>query len=948
MESLAATVKVDRLGLTLLHPRTSEGTSQPPPTVNIVFVHGLRGHPRETWESRSQSPMYEARFGVADRSSPVQKSELIYWLADLLPSEVPGAKIWTYGYNADVIGGLFQANNKNSILQHGHDFMVKVERDLKDELPTIFVAHSLGGLVVKVYNRFLRRIRAVVFCGTPHRGSNLATWSKLATNLVNLAFVDVNSTLLSDLQVDSQVLDLIQDDFLNIVHQMPLRIHSFQEGRPLTGVRGLHDKVVNDFSSKLGWAPETFETIDADHRDMVKLPGVKDISNVLKELKRAAILTDVGECTVAANFSSLAPVKTAETLKLLERLNILSYEECKDRNPERVPGTCEWFTQHKLFQTWQKSRTSSFLWVSADPGCGKSVLAKHMVDDVLHSTPMRTTCHFFFKDDFVDQTSSTTALCCILHQLFDQKPNLATREIREKFEANKGTLTKSFKSLWDILISVARDRNAGEIICILDALDECKKNEQSQIATALCNLYDIERNPEATRFSLKFLLTSRPYVDIQRDFRKLENLLPTIHLSGEDQDEVDKISKEIDLVIKYRAKDLSERLRLEPDEQEILQDELTSVSNRTYLWVYLIFDYLANVVRITKKSLRADIHKIPQTIEAAYNKILCKSYDQEKAKRLLHIVVAAERPLSLNEMALALAIKESDQSYNDLDLEPESRFRDRVRGLCGLFVTIIDSRIYLLHQTAKEFLVRKEATDAVSDLDGENRWRFSLQLVESHRILARICIRYLLFDEFKYYPSSYDDEVSEYTNANIFTNAHAFLDYSAKYWAAHSREAWLGNDAPEHHLMTADSSTAKLLTSLTLASYLGLEGVARLLLQNGADVEGNVEGKGEDNQTALSFASMQHDEAFIKPLMETGGVNPGPNVIETSRTPLSYAAENGHEAVVRVLLEKGADLEAEDKYNQTPLLYAAENGHKAVVRVLLEKGADLEAKDKYN
>ena len=42
--------------------------------------------------------------------------------------------MWTYGYNADVIGGLFQANNKNSISQHGRDLSVRLEREIDNEV----------------------------------------------------------------------------------------------------------------------------------------------------------------------------------------------------------------------------------------------------------------------------------------------------------------------------------------------------------------------------------------------------------------------------------------------------------------------------------------------------------------------------------------------------------------------------------------------------------------------------------------------------------------------------------------------------------------------------------------------------------------------------------------------------------------------------------------------
>ncbi|KAI1738026.1 Alpha/Beta hydrolase protein [Xylaria scruposa] len=234
-------------------------------------------------------------------SDVVVGSETIYWPADSLPSILPRAKIWTYGYNAGVNNKLFQPNNQNSILEHGNDFMVKMERALRDKLPIIFVAHSLGGLVVKAaingmqssidsrYQQFSRRISAVVFCGTPHRGSDAAALGKLASNLLALALVDSNSRLLSDMRVDSRTLESIQTDFLRALYRTPLRIHSFQEGRALTGVRGLNDKVVGDESSRLGLAEETFETIDADHREMVRKPGVKDISDILKDLEREAV-----------------------------------------------------------------------------------------------------------------------------------------------------------------------------------------------------------------------------------------------------------------------------------------------------------------------------------------------------------------------------------------------------------------------------------------------------------------------------------------------------------------------------------------------------------------------------------------------------------------------------------------------------------------------------------
>ncbi len=42
--------------------------------------------------------------------------------------------MWTYGYDADVIGGVFQANNKNSVSQHGRDLAVRIEREIDNKV----------------------------------------------------------------------------------------------------------------------------------------------------------------------------------------------------------------------------------------------------------------------------------------------------------------------------------------------------------------------------------------------------------------------------------------------------------------------------------------------------------------------------------------------------------------------------------------------------------------------------------------------------------------------------------------------------------------------------------------------------------------------------------------------------------------------------------------------
>jgi hypothetical protein len=119
---------------------------------SIVFIHGLRGHPRNTWQyvpkaqiKPQQEPPKRNFFDKATKgfrkhkkpSQDVQtdlSAQIIHWPAQTLPREIPQARIWTYGYNADVFAGLFRQNNTNSILKHANDLMVKLERTFDDEV----------------------------------------------------------------------------------------------------------------------------------------------------------------------------------------------------------------------------------------------------------------------------------------------------------------------------------------------------------------------------------------------------------------------------------------------------------------------------------------------------------------------------------------------------------------------------------------------------------------------------------------------------------------------------------------------------------------------------------------------------------------------------------------------------------------------------------------------
>jgi len=60
--------------------------------------------------------------------------EEVFWPQELLAVDFPQARIWTYGYNADVIGVLYkEANNLNTVSQHGRDLAETLRRDIDND-----------------------------------------------------------------------------------------------------------------------------------------------------------------------------------------------------------------------------------------------------------------------------------------------------------------------------------------------------------------------------------------------------------------------------------------------------------------------------------------------------------------------------------------------------------------------------------------------------------------------------------------------------------------------------------------------------------------------------------------------------------------------------------------------------------------------------------------------
>ena len=164
-----------------------------------------------------------------------------------------------------------------------------------------------------------------------------------------------------------------------------------------------------------------------------------------------------------------------------------------------------------------------------------------------------------------------------------------------------------------------------------------------------------------------------------------------------------------------------------------------------------------------------------------------QSRDTQLAKKILHIIVVASRPLKLAELNVALSVKPGSKSQDFFDLERSSSFKVTVREVCGLIVNIRNGHLHLIHQSAKEFLLHDYSNKLLEE--DHSRWKHSLALYIGHSMLASICMSYLLSDcvaagaqykgESGIAPSNELERVAEESGKEL-------LEYSAVYWSEHS------------------------------------------------------------------------------------------------------------------------------------------------------------------
>ncbi|KAF2468687.1 WD40 repeat-like protein [Lindgomyces ingoldianus] len=740
--------------------------------LSIIFVHGLRGHPRGTWEatpvatSQPSSDATKKRRGVrswfqqraaaypSSAEHANASSSSVFWPEQYLASDIPQARVWTYGYNADVIGGFFQANNKNSISQHGRDLSVRLEREIDNSV-------CLGGIIVK--DKIREQTRLIIFLGTPHRGSVYAGWGQIVSNLARFAFQDSNKKMLEALEVNSEVLDNIHEEFKTIMFKGGIKIHSFQEARGIFGMKGLGEKarysrtlqvqVVDDFSSKLDLprSLETVESIDANHMQMARYnskddQGYRAVCGVL----RSFILQELESKQIApaAYYGPLAPLSGPsgrhEPLGGLPNAANATFNSFAKQHEL----TCLAGTRIDLLReiySWADGRDGRHIfWLSGLAGTGKSTISRTVARN--YHTPQRLGASFFFSRGDGDVGHAGAFVTSIAVQLAHNVP--ASRQHISSAVAERSDIgSQSLRDQWHHLVLGPLSKLEGPLsyILIVDALDECDDENNIRL---IVQLLAEARSLESVR--LRVFLTSRPEVPIRHGFSQvphaehkdfvLHNILSSI------------VDNDISLFLQHYLRIVAQERRLGADWPGLdTIEQLVRRASGLFIWAATAWRFIRDGKRFAIKRLETILASDSSTAAAPekhlneiYVTVLKNSIDpnytdeesEEQSSMLrstLGSIVTLFSPLSVSSLSKLLHVpnQDVDQTLEDLhailDIPKDPTcplrlhhpsFRDFLldRDRCGDASFWVDEK--LAHRTLADNCIQLMATSLKQDICG--------------------------------------------------------------------------------------------------------------------------------------------------------------------------------------------------------------------------------------
>jgi hypothetical protein len=357
-----------------------------------------------------------------------------------------------------------------------------------------------------------------------------------------------------------------------------------------------------------------------------------------------------------------------------------------------------WVLGNAEFQKWHSNHQSQLLWIKGDPGKGKTMLMIGIINELLRqvqSQPSQSIAYFLCQATDPRLNNATGILRSLIYLLVRQQPHLITH-LRERYDTDpklfeSGNTIYSLSTIFDKMV---QSSTRATIFLLIDGLDECELDlpELLQFITATKSTSSVQ---------VKWVVSSRNRDDIEQalEFDDRKNKL-SLELNA------NQISDAVAAYINYRVSRLT-ALQKKGTVLEQVKEQLRQKSDGTFLWVSLVIQEMQNCQLLSE--MVDLLEKAPRGLTPFYNRMLLQIQRLERLKRescmlVLSVVTLGYRPLHLHELCLLVGMPKQQHGFDDLE---------NIIAICGSFLTIRDDHVYLVHQSAKDYLSDNKGSAAV-------------------------------------------------------------------------------------------------------------------------------------------------------------------------------------------------------------------------------------------
>lgn len=550
------------------------------------------------------------------------------------------------------------------------------------------------------------------------------------------------------------------------------------------------------------------------------------------------------------------------------------------------------------YTSWKKDPVSSTLLWRGKLGAGKSVLLANVIDDLnLHVSDSQTpVAYFFCRHDVLESLKARTVIGSLARQLLRSLPLLATQN----------TIDVTMPDLdCDQILAALRKAlpSSFRAYFVLDGLDEC---DQMERLTILENVRSLQQ-----MFGLLACLSFR--VDASSTQWWLPSMVINPHMVSipdENPDIACFISSELENIIK------SGKLRVgDPAIVLEIEDALLQGSQGMFLWVALQIESLC--CSKTDGALRKALADLPKDLPETFARIIQRSGEAGKDYqiRIFKLVVAAFRPLTVEELQEALSVVPGITTWN-----PANSLNDIYSALacCGGLISINEEAltIKLIHHSVKQYLLGEAGLSHAG--------LFTMDC--AHRAMGEIIITYLNYGVFgtslsRMVVPEIRPEESPFKIVKSIDTTSSVQALALKYLQTRRRPGFnMGKILSDAAARCQPSDK----TRFHFHSYAKSHWLNHVMF---VPITGQA-----TSDLVMTLIISHHSSDY------TGHAASGDQHL------LSWAVEQGNEDIVRLLLDRGADIEVRNPFDMTPLCLAVDKENERLACHLIAEGADVDAR----